>query len=773
MANQTILQTTGNNIANVNTPGYSRQTAVLQTVSGQFSGSGYVGRGVDVTTITRAYSDFLIRQSALAGATSAGDSARADKLKQLEGIFPGGTSGLGAAVNDMLNAFSDVASAPTDLTARTVALTRVSEAASRMRSSSQRLDDLQAGVAQEISQKIDSINTLANNIARVNDRIARAQGSGQTPNDLLDQRDQLVRDLNQYVQTSSIMATDGTMGVFLGGSQALILGTSVATLTPVSDDFNDPLKTKVAMSRAGQSITLDENTLGGGEVSALLRFQNSDLVEGRNLLGRLTLAITTSMNDQHKLGLDLDGKVGGNLFTPTDISTVSNILVASTNTGAAGLTLSVNDVTTLAASDYELNFVTGNSGTISRKSDGNVTNFDFADTNPVTLDGLNITWDGNGASVGDHFLLKPFSTSASNISAEFSTPRALAVASPIAGKMGSSNTGSLQLSSLLARSNPPTDVPVIIRFTGPNSFIRSDEFPALDFNDPANSATFTTYPYTSGQAIEYTKTPQYPTASVPFSVTNPSTNLTPARLFPAAIDQLTVTNPALLTGNSYTIDNINFVPGVSTTASYALTEIETGVQTGPFTVVIDPNLPLSIPVTNIPGVSLNLTGDVRGRVNGVGVSDSFTITSTAYTKPVLTNWSLTLQGSPKPGDTFTLFDIKDSDHNNGVDYKLNAGNASGMLKLRDTAMFDGAALTDGYAGLIAQIGIRTQSANYSADVSSSIASNLESDRTGVSGVNLDEEASKLIQYQQAYQASAKMIQIAQSIFDTLIQTLSR
>ena len=121
MANQTILQVTGNNIANVNTPGYSRQVAVLETLPGQFTGGGYIGKGVEVLTIQRTYSEFLTRQAALAGATSAGDSARADKLKQLEDIFPGGTSGLGAAISDMMNAFSDVATAPTDLTARTVA----------------------------------------------------------------------------------------------------------------------------------------------------------------------------------------------------------------------------------------------------------------------------------------------------------------------------------------------------------------------------------------------------------------------------------------------------------------------------------------------------------------------------------------------------------------------------------------------------------------------------------------------------------------------------
>jgi flagellar hook-associated protein 1 len=139
-----------------------------------------------------------------------------------------------------------------------------------------------------------------------------------------------------------------------------------------------------------------------------------------------------------------------------------------------------------------------------------------------------------------------------------------------------------------------------------------------------------------------------------------------------------------------------------------------------------------------------------------------------YNQP-LTGWTFTLQGAPKAGDSFTVIDIKDPAYS--VDYKLSAGNATAMMGLRDATMFDGSALTDGYANLISQIGIRTQSAAYAAQVSSSIAANLEKDRTGVSGVNLDEEAAKLLQYQQAYQASAKMIQIAQSIFDTLIQGL--
>lgn len=640
-ANQAALQTAGNNIANVNTPGYSRQTVVLQNVEGQFTGGGYIGKGVDIQTIQRNFSAFLTTQSAMATSVQAADSTRADKLRQMEGIFEGGSTGLGAAVSDMLNAFSDVASAPTDLTARTVVLTRIDETADRMRAASQRLDDLQQGVAQELDQKINAINSLATSIAGVNQEIARQQGSGQPPNDLLDRRDQLVRELNKYIQTSSIPADDGTVGIFIGGSQALVLGTTASPLSLVKDEFGQA-SSKLAITRNGQSITLDENTLGGGEVPGLLRFQNTDLVEGRNLLGRLTLAITTSMNDQHKLGLDLDGNAGGNLFSPT-VFGAENVRApappASLNTGSASIALSISDATQFVASDYELNFTSATTGSITRRSDGLVVNFPQtpATTAPVlaTFDGLSISLPAGTPNAGDRFLIKPFSTAATNVASVFSSPRALAVASPVVGSMGTGNTGSLQQASLVARSNPPSATPVTLTFTGPNSYTRSDQPPTMVFS------------YTPGQPIEGT---------------------TPA------------TTP-------------------------------------------------------------------------------------------LSQWSLTLQGTPKDRDTFTVFNIKDPTLT--LDLRLNAGNASAMMDLRDKPMFDGAALTDGYASLMSQVGIRTQMATYAADVSGSIASNLEKDRTSVSGVNLDEEAAKLLQFQQAYQASAKMIQIAQNVFDTLIQSLGR
>ena len=630
-ANLVALQTAGNNIANVNTPGYSRQKVILTTVPGQYSGGGYIGKGVSVQTIQRNFDAFLTRQATLASTTQAADVTRSDYLTQLGEIFQGGATGLGASVNDMLNALSDVASAPTDLTARTVVLTRVDETARRMRAASQSLDDLQSGISQSLGEKVNAVNTLAQNIADVNGQIARAQGGGQPPNDLLDKRDQLIRDLNQYVQTTSIAADDGTVGVFIGGSQALVLGTEASPITLIQDDFGDPLKSKLAITRNGVAVSLDENNLGGGQVSGLLRFQNNDLAEGRNLLGRLTLAVTTSINSQHKLGLDLDGNVGGNLFTPTDLSTTSNIYQVVGQTSAASLSMAISDVTQFAASDYELTFTSPTNISIKRTSDSLVRTFTAS---PITIDGLTIT-DANfgAAATGDRFLLKPFSTSASNIAREFSTPRALAVASPIAAKLSPTNKGSLALANLSAKTMASTAGAPIDNYS-----VTFTVAAGVTTYDIVNTTTATTVaagqPYISGSPITYT--------------------------------------PA-----------------------------------------------------GVPGFSLTLTGAPAN-------TDTVTIGQNAYAS-------------------------------------LSGGNATAMMELRDKPMFDGAALTDGYAGLISQIGIRAQSAGYSAQVSTNIAVNAEKSRAGVSGVNLDEEAAKLLQYQQAYQASAKMIQIAQNIFDTLIQ----
>jgi flagellar hook-associated protein 1 FlgK len=620
LANQVALQTAGHNIANASTVGYSRQVVSLATVDGQYSGGGYIGKGVDVAAIQRVYDAYLTRQAALSKSVSAQDVTRAQKLLQLEDVFSTGKTGLGAAVNEMLNAFTDVATAPTDLTARTVVLTRASETATRFNDAAKQLANLQSGLTEELDNSVAAVNSLTASIAEVNRLIQQTKGLGQSPNDLLDRRDKLVSDLNQYVQTTTLEDPDGSISVFVGQSQPIVQGSRSIELAVRANPL-DPSRSELIVRNGNQIIPLREDMLGGGSVTGLLKFQNDDMLEASNLLGRMAISITTVINAQHRLGLDLDGEAGGDLFSPV---AMPNAIGSTANTGSASIGASVASAALAArleASDYRIQFTSPTTFTVERLSDNSFPAVDAGP--PPVVDGLALDITGT-ANAGDIFLLRPYSNASADMHTLFASPRDLAVASPVQASMGTTNTGGLSVAGLRAGSTPQPAA-VTLNFIDGTTYTRSD-------------TGATTYAYSPGTAITY--------------------------------------------------------DGATPTA-----------------------------------------------------------------------WTLVLSGAPQPGDALTVgpMDLAFA--------ALDAGNAGALMDLRDMALFDGAKLSDGYASLISQVGVRSQSAQYAAEVSQSIADSLETQRTGVSGVNLDEEAAKLIQYQQAYQASAKMIQVAQAIFDSLIQTV--
>ena len=472
------------------------------------------------------------------------------------------------------------------------------------------------------------------------------------------------------------------MSVFVGASQPLVLGGTAASLA-IGDpqDFGSGSGQKKllfipANATAAQAIEMNDSMLGGGQVAGLLRFQNGDLAEGRNLLGRMAVAISEALNSQNKLGLTLDGKAGENLFKPI---TLANAVPGNKNTSGAKMGVEVADATKLQASSYSFIFTGADSGTVTRQSDGKVFTFaNMGELNALMLgQGLKLT-DGAappatpgafaGATDKDQFLLTPLQGVASQMQSVQSSPRQLAAANPVNAKMGAANDGSLQLVSLKATGKTWDLALGQVVSTGALTLPPSPVPPAtgagvtLTFNTTAAGTTFTLAGNTAPHPIDMSATP-----------------------------------PKEMTGPDYEY---------------------------------------------IPGKRISIDG-----------------------------WEITLQGSPKKGNTVTVGNAADPQY--GDFYQRDAGNASALMALRDAKMFDGASLADGFAGAMAQVGTRTQSAKFAATLSSTIAANLERERAAVSGVNLDEEAARLIQYQQAYQASAKMIQIAQNIFDNLIQSVGR
>lgn len=643
MANQIALQTTGHNIANVNTAGYSRQSVAFQTSPGQNMGSGYIGNGVDVNTILRNFNDLLNRQAATASAVSAADSARATSLAQMQEVFGGGKTGLGAAITDMMNSFGDVAGAPTDPSARQVVLTRMNELAARFRSASAQLDELDYSAKQQMGNDVTVVNSLAGQVATLNAQISRSIASGQTPNDLLDQRDQLVRNINKYVQTSQIPADDGSISLFVGGSQPLVLGPNSAQLT-LKEATEFPGSGKMALyfqQPGGQNVELTPSMLGGGEIAGLLQFQGSDLTEGRNLLGRMALAIGDSLNEQNNLGLTLSGQSGSNLFK---LSMVSNGSTTGAQwTGATTPTTTVVDSSQLKASDYQIVFgSTAPAGKVIRLSDGKVTDFtNMTDLSSKEIDGLRFDLKAEGVS-GNTVLFRPMAAGAHDIQAAVHSPNDLAVANPVAASIKSLGDATLQMGGIQVSAG---------------------------FNMAGFAGAEVSFSKNATGQLEYTITPA------------------PAGGIPA-----------------------------------------TGLYTS------------GQPIQLAPGLQVKITGTPA--INGT-TSDKVTLG-------------------------------KATDPQYGTAYQRDAGNASSFLALRDSKLFDGSTtLSDGFSTAMAQVGTRTQSAQYAAKLSETIAKNLEADRTAVSGVNLDEEAAKLLQYQQSYQASAKMLQVAQSIFDSVLQTVGR
>ncbi len=647
-ANQAALQTIGQNIANANTPGYSRQSVVLTTSPGQYTGAGFFGKGVDVQTVVRSHNEFLTKEAASSKATATADATRAEQLARMEKIFPPGTDGLGYAASQFLNSMVDVTSRPNDPSARQVALGRANELAVRFSNAGQQVTDLQSGIVSDLKANVVVVNQLAQQIANINDQISKTRGSGHTPNDLLDQREKLISQLGEHVAVTTLPADDDTVGVFIGGGQRLVLGNQASTLQ-VSADAYDPSRAVVSLSEGGITRPLDESVLTGGSITALLSFQNKDLQDAKNRLGQLAAAIGTRVNEQNALGLDLSNPPGKG----ADIFKVAspNVLPAATNQRnpgggfTNGVAATIVDASQLQASSYKLTSPTAGTYELTRLSDGLVRTVNDGDT----VDGFKIQFTPAAPTAGESFLIEPVGSAAVNMKRVLDNPNGIAAASPLTASTAVTNTGTLSVDSLYAvnQNFDPTTAPMTLQFGAP---------------DPANANN-----------VQYT---------------------------------LTLANGTVLNG------------------------IWSAGQA----------------IGNQPAAGIDLGFELR--TNGVPRNgDKISIDPTVYT-------------ATNNGNAKAFLNIQ-------------AETFVGRQQLAGGGTTQGSTINDAYAAAMSDVGARVQSANYLSDVSTSVASDAETNRAGQAGVNLDEEASRLMQFQQGYQAAAKVLQTAQTLFDELMRIAQR
>lgn len=637
-ANYVALQTTGNNIANANVEGYSRQRVELSTAASQFTGDGNIGRGVDVKAVTRAHDQFLTREAAGAQSTAQMDQARLSALKRLEEAFPTGERGVGHATTLFLNAMSDLAGQPAEQGLRQAVLARADAVAVRFSQVSQQLDALQADVNDSLNGGVQHVNALAQGLAQINSKIAGAASSHGAPNELLDERDRLLAQISQKLQVKTLTGPDQTVTVFVGGGRSLVIGDSAARLSVVADPA-DPSRKMLALSDMSGARSIDSELLGGGEMAGMLKFQNEDLVLARNRMGQMAASLAGMVNRQQSMGLDLGGQTGGDLFFDFHDTSAAGALTmvraASTNLAATVPTLAITDPSKLQAAEYSLTYDTASSDWILTPSSGgpSIPQSQSSD--------LGFTLAGLGAlNTQDRFLLQPVTYAAGLMRRELAHTDGIAAASPVVAKVEVGNKGNGALTSLKILE-PGSDLvlavqasSVVLRFTGPTT---------VSVTPPVNGTSSLTW--TPGQAL------------------------------------------------------------------------------------------------TLGGVDLMITGQPKPADVSTGFAgDGFVISATTQTRQ-------------------------------------NNGNALALAALADTAFVGrsgtgegGSTITDAYAAGITDIGTRVQGAATASGISTAVADQLQLRRTAVDGVNLDEEAARLIQSQQAYQASAKVLQVAQSIFDTLLQT---
>ena len=666
-ASKTQLSITGHNITNVNTPGYSRQDATQATRSPQFSGAGYIGSGTTLVDVRRTYSEFLTSQLRSSTSLNRDVEAYKSQIDQLDSLLAGTTTGITPSLQKFFSALQTAAEDPANIPARQLVLAEAEGLARRFNTVYDRLSEQNNFTNKQMSAVTDQVNRLAGSIGSLNEAIAIAAANGKQPNDLLDARDEAVRQLSGYIGVTVVPQDDSSFNVFIGSGQPLVVGSKVARLEVVPGQ-GDPNRHEVQFISGGsrQGIT---SQITGGELGGLIRYREEVLDSTMNSLGRLALAVSDQVNTQLGQGLDLKGQVGSALFGDYNEPALAKLRVNAFagNQSNVQPELSITDSSKLTTSDYRLEF-DGTSFTARRLSDGKAmtvspatpgsfpATLSFADPNvvPPALprdQGFTLVLESAPAA-GDKFSLQPTRRGASDIKATLDQADQLAFAAPVRAQstLQNSGTGAIGQPNLLSAPSPI---------------------------DPAALA--------------------------------------------AAFEGLTLTYD----GSGLTLP----------------TPAPAGLVLSPSTVT-------------------------------AGQTNTLNLTLTTGTAPNEQQYSFefTLSGRPAAGDTFT-FNYNQS----GVSDNRNALKLVDLQSKQTVGVTAGIAgsgfsFTDGYGELVERVGTLTAQARMDSEATGAILKQATDNRDSLSAVNLDEEAANLIKFEQYYNASAQIIQVARSLFDTLIST---
>ncbi|MBE1159538.1 flagellar hook-associated protein FlgK [Dyella acidiphila] len=481
-AAQVALSTVSNNIANASTSGYSEESVIQVETIGQSNSQYTIGSGVDVTGVQRAYSQYLT--SALWSTNSSLQNATT--MSNLTGALNSLLSNSGnlqTSLDSFYSAFSNVANSPSSSSVRQAALGSASSLTSVFNTLGQQLSTQSTQVNQQIGTTVTSINTLTSQIAQLNGQIMAAGNTN--PNQLLDQRDNLVQQLAGLTGISASTNSNGSISVYTSAGGTLVSGTQSYALSSGGNQY-DATSTDVFDS-SGNDIT---SQLSGGSLGGLINYRNTVLQPAQNALGQSAIALASSVNGQQAQGLDLNGKQGAAMFS---VGT-PDVMGSSKNTGTATVGASISDVSQLTSSDYILTYTgsgTGTNGWSLKTTSGQSVALTANSDGSLSANGLTFNVSGT-AQQGDSYEIEPTRNASTSLSVSMTDSDGIAAAAALSATAGKSNTGTGAVSSVSVTNSSNTNLlsGATITFGAGGAYTVTD-----------GAGNTTTGTYTSGQPI--------------------------------------------------------------------------------------------------------------------------------------------------------------------------------------------------------------------------------------------------------------------------------
>jgi flagellar hook-associated protein 1 len=635
------LTTTGQNISNASTPGYTIETPVYAETGGQYTGSGYLPQGVSTTTVTRQYSQYLTTELNNAQSSGSSLSTYNTLISQLNNLIGSPTSGIASAITSYFTGLQNVSNNASSLATRQTAVSGAQTLANQINAAGQQYDALRQSVNTQLSNTVSQINSYTQQIAQLNGQISQASTQGQPPNQLLDQRDLAVSNLSQLIGVQ-VVNSNGSYSVFMGNGQPLVSSTNSYNLgtAPSTGDTSELSVQYLGQAGANPAAApqnLPDSKISGGTLGGLLSFRSQTLDPGEAQLGAIAVSFASQVNAQNGLGITLSGAQGGALFSVGSPTVYAN----SQNTGNAQLNVSFANPSQPTTGDYTLAY-NGTTYTLTDNSSGAVVGSATSLAQPIN--GLNFSTTGT-MNAGDSFTVEPTRGALNSFATATTDPSAIAAAAPVLGAAATSNTGTGTI----------TQGTVTAGYTMPNATT------TLQYNGAGLSG------FPAGSTVTIAGTP--PTS------------------FPIA--------------SAATV----------------------------------------VPYSSATGATLTITNPTLGQMNNV---------------------SVTISGAPAAGDKFTI------GPNTGA---TNDGrNALAISNLSTAKVMAGGTVTlsGAYANYVNQIGNQTNQVQTASTAQASLVTQITTAQQSVSGVNINEEAANLLQYQQMYQANSKVIQTAQTLFQTIL-----